>query len=149
MNTVKELLEIKGREVWSIEASRSVYQAIEMMAEKGVGALPVLDDNARLAGIISERDYARKLILKNRSSRKTTVADIMTTDVVCVGEETSIDKCMSLMIQKKIRHLPVIDGGTPVGIITVGDLLKFIIKTQSMTIEELESYIIDERGGSG
>ena len=148
MNTVKEMLEIKGREVWSIEASRSVYQAIEMMEEMGVGALTVLDDT-RIAGIVSERDFARKVILKNRSSTETSVADIMTRDVVTVGEETTIDRCMSLMSQKKIRHLPVMDGETPVGMITVGDLLKVTIKEQSTTIEELESYIMDETGGEG
>ena len=149
MNTVKEMLEIKGREVWSIEASQSVYQAIEMMEEMGVGALTVLDDDARLAGIISERDFARKVILKDRSAHETSIADIMTTDVVVVDEDTTVDKCMSLMSQKKIRHLPVMDGGTPVGMITVGDLLKVTIKEQSMTIEELESYIMDETGGEG
>ena len=148
MNTVKEMLEIKGREVWSIEASRSVYQAIEMMEEMGVGALTVLDDT-RLAGIVSERDFARKVILKNKSSTETSVADIMTRDVVTVGEKTTIDRCMSLMSQKKIRHLPVMDGETPVGMITVGDLLKVTIKEQSTTIEELESYIMDETGGEG
>jgi CBS domain-containing protein len=149
MNTVKEMLEIKGREVWTTEASRSVYQAIEMMAEKEVGALLVMDTDGQLAGIVSERDYARKVILKNRSSRETSVADIMTSDVIFVAEETDVDKCMSVMTGKKIRHLPVLDGNTPVGIITVGDLLKFIIKRQSSTIEELESYIMDETGGSG
>ena len=149
MNTVKEMLEIKGREVWSIEASQSVYQAIEMMEEMGVGALTVLDDDARLAGIISERDFARKVILKDRSAHETSIADIMTTDVVVVDEDTTVDKCMSLMSQKKIRHLPVMDGETPVGMITVGDLLKVTIKEQSTTIEELESYIMDETGGEG
>ncbi len=149
MNTVKELLGIKGRELWSIESSRSVFQAIEIMAEKHVGALTVVDADARLAGIISERDYVRKLILQDKSAHETSVADIMTTEVVSVGEEATVDKCMSVMIEHKIRHLPVMDGEKPVGIITVGDLMKFTVKTQSMTIEELESYIMDERGGSG
>lgn len=149
MNTVKELLGVKGRELWSIESSRSVFQAIEMMAEKQVGALTVFDDDARLTGIISERDYARKLILQDKSAHETSVADIMTTEVVSVGEEATIDKCMAVMIEHKIRHLPVMDGENPVGIVTVGDLMKFTVKTQSMTIEELESYIMDERGGSG
>ncbi len=149
MKTVKEMLDIKGRQVWSIEVSRSVYQAVEKMEEMEVGALPVLDDDARLAGIVSERDFARKVILKNLSAHETSVADIMTTDVVVVGEKTTIDKCMSLMSKKKIRHLPVVDDGVPVGMITVGDLLKVTIKEQSTTIEELESYIMDETGGSG
>ena len=149
MNTVKELLGIKGRELWSIESSRSVFQAIEIMAEKHVGALTVLDADGRLAGIISERDYVRKLILQDKSAHETSVADIMTTEVVSVGEEATVDKCMGTMIEHKIRHLPVMDGEKPVGIVTVGDLMKFTVKTQSMTIEELESYIMDERGGSG
>ena len=149
MNTVKEMLDTKGRAVWSIGPSRSVYQAIEMMEEKEVGALTVLDDDARLTGIITERDFARKVILKDKSAHETSVADIMTTDVVVVGEDTAIDKCMTLMSQKKIRHLPVVAGANPVGMITVGDLLKITIKEQLMTIEELESFIMDETGGSG
>ncbi len=149
MDTVKEMLDVKGRGIWSIEAFQSVYQAIEKMAEMEVGALTVLDGESRLAGIVSERDYARKVILKNRSSRETHVADVMTTEVVSVREDTSVEQCMSLMDQKKIRHLPVMDGQTLVGMITVGDLLKFIIKKQSIAIEELEGYIMDEQGGEG
>ncbi len=148
-NTVKEMLEVKGRDVWSIEASRTVYQAIEKMAEKEVGALTVIDAEARLAGIVSERDYARKVILKNKSSRKMLVAEVMTTEVVFVEEETTVEHCMSLMDQKKIRHLPVMDGETLVGMITVGDLLKFTIKKQSVAIEELEGFIMEENGGEG
>jgi len=149
MDTVKEMLDVKGRGIWSIEAFQSVYQAIEKMAEMEVGALTVLDGESRLAGIVSERDYARKVILKNRSSRETHVADVMTTEVVSVREDTSVEQCMSLMDQKKIRHLPVMDGQTLVGMITVGDLLKFTIKKQSIAIEELEGYIMDEQGGEG
>jgi CBS domain-containing protein len=149
MNTVKEMLDQKGRGIWSIEASQSVYQAIEKMAEMEVGALTVLDGDSRLAGIVSERDYARKVILKNKSSRETHIADVMTTEVVSVDEETSVEQCLSLMDQKKIRHLPVIDGQTLVGMITVGDLLKFRIKKQSVAIEELEGFIMEERGGEG
>lgn len=149
MNTVKQILKLKGREVWSIKTSQTVFEAIEMMAEREVGALTVLDDDARLAGIISERDFARKVILKDKSAHETSVADVMTTNVVVVGEETPVDKCMSLMSQKKIRHLPVMDASTPIGMITIGDLLKVTIKEQLMTIEELESYIMDEAGGEG
>lgn len=149
MDTVKEMLDVKGRGIWSIEAFQSVYQAIEKMAEMEVGALTVLDGESRLTGIVSERDYARKVILKNKSSRETHVADVMTTEVVSVGEDTSVEQCMSLMDQKKIRHLPVLDGQTLVGMITVGDLLKFTIKKQSIAIEELEGYILDEQGGEG
>ena len=152
MDTVKEFLEIKGRGIWSIDESQSVYQAIEVMAEKKVGALTVLDDQDQLAGIISERDYARKVILKNKSSRETNVSDIMTTNVIFVREQSSLDHCMALLIEKEIRHLPVVTGTThitPVAMLTVGDLLKFIIDEQTSTIEELESYIMEETGGSG
>ena len=149
MNTVKTMLDVKGRGIWSINASRSVYQAMEMMAEKKVGALTVLDKEDNLAGIISERDVARKVMLKNKLSRETNVGEVMTADVVFVREETKVDTCMSLMTQKNIRHLPVLDGNAPVSMITVGDLLKFIIEEQTLTIEELESYILEETGGSG
>ena len=149
MDTVKDLLETKGREVLSIKASASVYEAIEMMARMEVGALTVLDEKEKLSGIVSERDYARKIILNGKTSRDTKVADIMTSNVISVGEETTVGKCMSVMSQKKIRHLPVLKRDDLVGIITVGDLLKFTVKTQSKAIEELESYIMGETGGSG
>jgi len=149
MDVVEQMLEVKGRSLWSIDASRTVYEAIEMMAVRQVGALTVLDHEKRLIGIISERDYARKVILKNKSSRQTSVAEIMTADVISVGLDTALDDCMSLMTQKKIRHLPVLAGEDPVGMITVGDLLKFIIKSQTDAIAELASYIKDETGGQG
>lgn len=149
MKTVKDMLDAKGREIWSIDSSSSVFKAIETMAEMEVGALPVLDGDHQLAGIISERDYARKVILKNKGSRDTTVADIMTRNVVVVSEATTVDECMALMSQRKIRHLPVMDGSELAGMITVGDLLKSIIDEQTSAIEELESYIKGETGGSG
>lgn len=149
MNTVAEVLEMKGRDVWSIEASRSAYEAIEMMVDKNVGALVVSSEDSKLAGIVSERDCARKVMLANRPATEIQVVDIMTRDVVVAREDTSTDTCMSLMSGHKIRHLPVMKGGTPVGIITVGDLMKFIIKTQAMTIEELESFVFVETGGEG
>lgn len=149
MNTVSELLEDKGRKIWSIAATQSVYQAISMMAEMEVGALTVVDDDSQLIGIISERDYARKVILKNRASRDTAISEIMTREVTFVDEEATLETCMSLMTEAKIRHLPVIDGKTPIAMITVGDVLKVIIQEQNVAIEELESYIMDETGGSG
>ncbi len=149
MSTVKEILDIKGRDVWTIRANQTVFEAITAMAEKEVGALTVLDEEGRLAGIISERDYARKVILKDKASKELNVSDIMTPDVICVREDTDVDKCMMLMSQKKIRHLPVLEGDEVVGIITGSDLLKFIVKQQLMTIEELQSYIFGETGGSG
>jgi len=149
MTTVKNMLDRKGREVWSIEPSQSVYHAVEMMEQKQVGALTVLADDARLVGIISERDCARKVLLQDRSARETTVADIMTQDVVSVDEETSVDHCMALMATNKIRHLPVLQDRNLTGIVAVGDVLKSIIREQSTAIEELENYIKDETGGSG
>ena len=149
MSTVKEMLDIKGRDVVTIGAADSVYESVEKMAEVQAGALPVLDDDGSLVGIISERDYARKVILKNKSARDTSVSDIMTRDVVVAREDTTVEKCMALMTHKKIRHLPIVEGQDLVGIIAVGDLLKFTIKQQSMTIEELQSFIMEETGGSG
>ena len=147
MSTVKELLDEKGRDVWKISHEASVYDAVAMMADKNVGALTVTSDASALAGIISERDYARKIILMDRSSKSTAVADIMTAEVISANESTSLDKCMAVMIQNKIRHLPITDGGGPVGIITLGDIMKTIIRQQSEAIEELESYVFEDQGG--
>lgn len=149
MNTVKAMLAMKGNEVFSIGPEASVYQAVELMATKGVGALIVVTEDNMLAGIISERDYARKVILKNKASRDTKIHEIMTKDVINVEESTAVEICMSLMSQKSIRHLPVIKNGEPVGMVTVDDLLKFTIKDQKIMIAELESYILEETGGEG
>lgn len=149
MSTVRDMLVSKQPDVWSVKPTDSVYHAIEIMAKKEVGALPVLNADGGLVGIISERDYARKVILKNKSSKDTRVAEIMTRDVVFVSEATTVDRCMSLMSQKKIRHLPVMAGETLLAIITIADVLKFNITEQLLTIEELESYIKGETGGSG
>ncbi|MFT7244646.1 MAG: CBS domain-containing protein [Candidatus Azotimanducaceae bacterium] len=120
-----------------------------MMALKGVGALPVIDDQGDLTGIISERDYARKIILKSRSSRETTVSEIMTQDLVTVHEDNTVSECMALMTQRKIRHLPVKRDGRLVGIVSVGDLVKSIIDEQSTAIDQLERYIKGEATGIG
>ena len=149
MNTVKEMLDNKGREVFTIGALQSAFESVEKMAAVQVGALPVLNDTGQLVGIVSERDYVRKIIMKNCSVSDISVSDIMSKDVVVAREDTSVDKCMALMTHKKIRHLPIVEGQDLVGIIAVGDLLKFIIKQQSMTIEELQSFIMEETGGSG
>lgn len=149
MTKVRNLLSVKGCDVWSIGPSHSVFQAIEMMALKGVGALPVIDDQGDLTGIISERDYARKIILKSRSSRKTTVSEIMTQDLVTVHEDNTVSECMALMTQRKIRHLPVKRDGRLVGIVSVGDLVKSIIDEQSTAIDQLERYIKGEATGIG
>jgi CBS domain-containing protein len=149
VDTVKDMLDVKGRNIWSISPAKSVYQAIELMAEKEVGALTVLNEGGALAGIVSERDYARKVILKNNVASEVTIGEIMTTEVISVDENSSIDTCMFLMSDNKIRHLPVVVEGKLVGIITVGDLLKFNLKQKSIELEELENYIMDETGGSG
>ncbi len=140
---IKEILASKGTNVWTISSESTVYDAIEMMAEKSVGALAVTSDS-KLAGIISERDYARKVILKGLASKDISVKDIMSKNVICVSPEQKVDECMAVMTEKHVRHLPVMEAETLVGMISVGDLVKDIIKEQSFTIEQLESYI---RGG--
>ena len=140
MTTVKQILDTKGYAVWSIHPQETVFAAIAQMAEKGVGALVVLEDEA-LVGIISERDYARKVILQNRSSHETAVQDIMTPDVICVHLDQSIEECMTIVTERRIRHLPVLDSGQLVGIISIGDLVKTIIAEQQFIIEQLEHYI--------
>jgi len=140
MRTVKELLDDKGHEIFSIRPDASVYDAIKVMAEKGVGALIVMD-GGQLVGILSERDYARKIILLGRSSKETPVRDIMTSKVVCAHPDRKIDECMAVMTDKRIRHLPIHDGEKLVGIVSIGDLVKVIIAEQKFVISQLESYI--------
>ncbi len=140
MITVRQLLERKGGEIWSVSPDAMVYDAIVLMAEKGIGALLVLDKH-ELVGIISERDYARKVMLKGRSSRKTPVRDIMTEKVLYVPPERSLDECMALMTEKRIRHLPVMEEGRLIGIFSSGDVIKTIISEQEFIIDQLESYI--------
>ena len=149
MSTVKELLDEKGRSVFSIPEDASVYDAVALMAEKNVGALTVTSSSSNLAGIISERDYTRKIILKDRSSKSTRVSEIMTADVIFAREDTPLQKCMTLMTGKKIRHLPIVSDGEPSGMITLGDIMKTIIQQQELTIEELESFMFLEEGGEG
>ena len=140
MKLVKNILDSKGNEIWNVTPKNSVLDAIKMMAEKGVGALLVME-NDKLAGILSERDYARKIILKGRSSEKTPVKDIMTAEVVCANPEHSVEECMSLMTEKHIRHLPVVQDEKVVGVLSIGDLVKAIIEEQDYTIKQLEMYI--------
>ena len=148
MSIVSELLDHKGRNVWTISADSSVYDAVVLMSEKNIGALIVTSDSSMLAGIISERDYARSVI-NDKSSKSTLVSEIMTEEVVFAKEDTLLDRCMSLMAQKKIRHLPIVDRQGPVGMITIGDIMKTIIEEQSMTIEELETFMFVDEGGEG
>lgn len=140
MMTVRELLEQKGGVVWTIAPNASVFEAIRTMAEKGVGALVVVE-GARVVGIISERDYARKVILQGKSSRQTSCREIMTDRVFFVTQERTLDECMALMTDKRIRHLPVMKDDHLVGIVSVGDCIKAIISKQQFIIEQLETYI--------
>ncbi|MFQ5352281.1 MAG: CBS domain-containing protein [Candidatus Binatia bacterium] len=140
MKTVRQLLELKDGEIWSIGPEASVYAAIELMAEKRIGALMVLDQGRPL-GIVSERDYARKVILKGRASENTRVDEIMTRRVFHARPEHTLDECMALMTDKNIRHLPVMDDERLLGMLSLGDLVKAIIAEQQFTIEELEHYI--------
>jgi CBS domain-containing protein len=141
MLLVKHLLGRKGREIWSVDSAEPVLTAIRMMAEHGVGALPVMRDG-KLAGIVSERDYARKVILMGRASADTPVAQIMSAPVVTVGTEDRVHRCMELMTEKRIRHLPVVDAsGTMVGMVSIGDLVRAVIEEQRETIEQLEKFI--------
>jgi CBS domain-containing protein len=140
MKLVKHLLETKGHDVLSIDPDASVLDAVKLMAEKGVGALTVMVDS-ELVGVITERDYARKIILKGRSSDTTTVREVMTPDVITTSSSESVEKCMNMMTDSRIRHLPVVDDGVVTGIISIGDLVKAVIADQKEEIEHLEHYI--------
>jgi CBS domain-containing protein len=140
MKRVRDILEVKGRQVWSIEPSASVFDALKLMAEKEIGALVVLE-RSKIIGIISERDYARKIILLGRASPTTPVSEIMTTRVAYAQPQQNIEECMAVMTEKRIRHLPVMDEGGLIGIISIGDLVKSIIAEQKFLIEQLERYI--------
>jgi CBS domain-containing protein len=140
MTTVRTLLERKGRAIFSVEPQAAVLDAIRLMAEHHVGALLVMR-GAALEGIVSERDYARKVILRGRSSADTPVTDIMSSPVLTVSLETSVQQCMQLMTDRHVRHLPVVDGGRVVGMVSIGDLVKAVIAEQQAQIEQLESYI--------
>jgi CBS domain-containing protein len=140
METVNQLLKVKGGEIFSLAPTDSVLRAIEIMATRHVGALLVMSQD-RLLGIISERDYARKVILKNRSSHDTPVGDIMTADPVTVSPDATVHRCMEMMTEGRFRHLPVLEKGRVVGMLSIGDLVKAVIEDQSQKIEQLERYI--------
>ena len=134
------LLDRKGRRVFSIAPDASVYSAIEEMAERGVGALIVVD-RGQLAGVFSERDYSRKVILAGRSSKETAVGEIMSTDVVTVGPGDGVNHCLRMMTEFRVRHLPVVANGEVIGVLSIGDLVKQVIAEQEETIDQLASYI--------
>ena len=140
MKTVKEILQAKAQKLLSIAPDASVLDALRLMAEKEVGALVVLEGE-RLAGIFSERDYARKVILHGKSSKDTSVREIMTSKVVYVRPEQSVEECMALMTDKRIRHLPVLQENRVIGVISIGDVVKEVISEQRFVIEQLEQYI--------
>lgn len=140
MQTVRKLLDEKGRDIWSISPDATVLEAIGLMEAHGIGALLVLRDG-KLVGIVSERDYARKVILKGKSSKDTPVRDIMTAKVVCVSTDRSIEECMAIMTGRRIRHLPVLDGQRLVGVVSIGDVVRATIAEKDFIIEKLTEYI--------
>ena len=138
--TVKHLLEQKGRNLWSIEPDATVLDAMAKMAEKDIGSLVVMDGE-KLIGIITERHYSRNVVLKGKASPTTLVRDIMEGNVIHVQPEQSVELCMALMTDKRVRHLPVLEGTKVIGIVSIGDLLKFVISKQEFVIEQLEHYV--------
>jgi signal-transduction protein with cAMP-binding, CBS, and nucleotidyltransferase domain len=140
MQTVRDLLGKKGGQLWAVSPNSSVYDALQLMADKNIGAVLVCE-GTRLLGILSERDYARQVILKGKTSKDTPVREIMTTRVVCVAPERTIEDCMALMTDKRIRHLPVLADGKLIGVLSIGDVVKALISEKQFLIEQLESYI--------
>jgi len=139
-SSVGSILAHKGSAVWSIAPNSMVFDAIQLMADKNIGALPVVD-NGQLVGMISERDYTRKVSLKGKSSKQTPVREIMTDDVITVNVTDTVSECMRLMTDSRIRHLPVVEGEKMIGLVSLGDLVKWVISAQAATIEALEKYI--------
>jgi CBS domain-containing protein len=142
MKTAQHILDKKGHDVWSVHPDDSVFDAIQEMANKDVGAMVVIEDD-KLVGILSERDYTRNVILLGKSSPRTLVREIMVTRVVCARPEQTVEECMAVMTEKRVRHLPVLHENQLVGIVTLGDVVKSIIEDQKYTIEELYHYIRD------
>ncbi len=141
MSTVDKLLRVKGNTAWTIAPESTVYEALEVMFEKEIGSLLVVDDDGKLIGIFTERDYARKLILQGRFSKDTAVKDLMTHDVLYVGPKNTVVDCMRIMTNKRVRHIPVLKEGQILGIVTIGDVVKQIMSEQESTIHQLENYI--------
>jgi CBS domain-containing protein len=140
MRTVEQLLQVKGNDIWSIAPQVTAYNALQIMAEKNVGALLVIEKE-KLMGIFSERDYARKVILKEKSSKNTSVGELMTREVFYINADFTLEESMALMTAKRIRHLPVLKNNQLIGIVTLGDVVRQIISDQKFAIRELEKYI--------
>ena len=140
MTTIAQLLNAKGDQIWSVEPKATIFEALEIMSEKEIGALLVMEDG-KLTGIFSERDYARKVILKGKSSKETQVGELMTKKVFYIDSQKTINDCMAMMTAKRIRHVPVIEDNQVMGIITIGDVVNQIISEQEVTINHLENYI--------
>jgi CBS domain-containing protein len=140
MEFVSQLLAAKGHDVWSVTPDTTVLEALQLMADRKIGSLLVLEED-NLVGVFSERDYARKVILKGKSSKDTPIRDIMSAKLVCVEPNQSTEECMSLMTEKRVRHLPVMDGEKLVGVISIGDVVKAVIADREEVIEQLEQYI--------
>lgn len=144
MRTVGQLLTAKGTDIWAVAPDDTVFDALQLMADKNIGAVMVLEEG-RVVGIMSERDYARKIILQHKTSRSTPVRDIMTSDVVCVRPDLNLDKCLALMTEKRIRHLPILrEGNELAGLVSIGDVVKSVIEDQKILINHLEDYISGE-----
>lgn len=144
MKTVRQMLQAKGFDIWAIDPDTPVYDALKFMAEKNVGALLVMREG-KLIGIFSERDYARRMILKGKHSKDTPVIEVMTENPICVSPDKTVEECMELMTDKHVRHLPVLDGSRLFGIISIGDVVAAIITEQQGTITDLENYITGKR----
>ena len=140
MTTIAQLLNAKGKQIWLVEPKATIFEALEIMSEKGIGALLVMMDE-KLTGIFSERDYARKVILKGKSSKETPVGELMTKKVFYIDPQKTTNDCMAMMTAKRIRHVPVIEDNQVMGIVTIGDVVNQIISEQEVTINHLENYI--------
>ena len=140
IKTIREILDKKGHQIWSVSPDTKIFEALQLMAEKNIGALVVLNGD-KLVGIISERDYAQKVALKGKTSKETPVRDIMTPKVLYVTPEKTAEDCMALMIEKRIRHLPVYEQDKLIGVVSIGDVVKAVIEEKKIAIEHLENYI--------
>lgn len=144
MKSVKDILRIKGSQVWSVHPNATLFEALRIMSEQNVGALVVLEGE-NLVGVISERDYARKIILKGKTSRETRVREVMSENPICVDPDTEVEICMAIMTDRRVRHLPVLDRGRLVGVISIGDVVKAVLSEKEFLIEQLEKYIRGHR----